>query len=152
MALVACDDVTTDTSTTRAPDTVRAESAPAPAAEELVALDAPLVLAEFEGVVDPSTGSFSIERIEGGNIREQVAQRRAAHGLVTVEQSLPAPDWCTGTIRVDSNPMTNPPNSFQLYTIPGSIGAATPGEPIPAACQHGNHVLYPVDGVFCAAV
>jgi hypothetical protein len=157
VALVACDDAAPDTSPTRAPDAVRAESTETPAAaEELVGLDAPLVLAEFEGYADPASGEFRIERVDPVDIASQIATRRANGGLVTIDQSLPAASWCTGTIRTDPDPLTNPPNSFQLYTIPGSIAGALAADPfvVPPQCDVPGSIqlFYASEGVFCAAV
>lgn len=120
----------------------------APSAEALRVAPPTFALAEFEGSVDPETGVFRIESVIPGDVAGQAQAFSEAHGIRTVEQA----SVCTGRVVTDGTPGTNPPDSFEIYTLPGSIAGALPGGVIPSQCLAGNTSLYSVDGVFCATV
>ncbi len=110
-ALAACgaDVENTDDFAPRAPT----YAAPSASADELILPEEPqpaggFVLAEFEGFVDPLSGTFDIQMLD-----EQIVFPEAeAAGLRTVDQAL----FCNLRIDSDSNVGTGRPSSVELVT------------------------------------
>jgi hypothetical protein len=129
---------------------------------------ATVALAEFEGFADPATGRFEIERVTSIDPYPQLAAIYEGNGIRTIGQGIsvtpqptlplsePAP-WCTGRIVNDGAIGTNPPDSFELLTLTGSIGFSAAGDvPNPLCVTPGlssiSSLFYGIEGVFCARV
>jgi hypothetical protein len=129
---------------------------------------ATVALAEFEGFADPATGRFEIERVTSIDPYPQLAAIYEGHGIRTIGQGIsvapqptlplsePAP-WCTGRIVTDGTAGSNPPDSFELLTLPGSIAFSPAGDAPNSLCitpglSTISSFLYGAQGVFCAEV
>jgi hypothetical protein len=149
-------------------DADRAPAAVTPGAVVAPVQTATVALAEFEGFADPATGRFEIERVTSIDPYPQLAAIYEGNGIRTIGQGIsvtpqptlplsePAP-WCTGRIVNDGAIGTNPPDSFELLTLTGSIGFSAAGDvPNPLCVTPGlssiSSLFYGIEGVFCARV